>query len=83
MHLEVTGIYYSGSEHFITEVVSKADKIGMGKNLSRFDKCQIVMARWLDHWYSKTEVLQWSRPIKSGPRKQNKYNDQNVDKVMS
>ena len=53
----------------------EAEKMGTHKDLSVFDNGQIVMARQLGQSISKTAnivgvpSLQWSVPIKSGPRK--------------
>ena len=52
------GIYKAASEHFVLKVdVLEAGKMGKRKDLSEFDKGQIVMARRLGQSISKTAAL--------------------------
>ena len=57
-HLLLGGIYKAASEHVILKVdVLEAGKMGKCKDLSKFDKGQIVMARQLGQSISKTAAL--------------------------
>ncbi|KAK3566318.1 hypothetical protein QTP86_032352, partial [Hemibagrus guttatus] len=52
----VTNLCFTASEHFVVDVL-EGGKMGKCKDLSEFDKGQIVMARRLDQSISKTAAL--------------------------
>ena len=61
----------AASEQSVGEVdVLETGKMGKRKDVSDFDKGQIVMARRLGQSISKRQVL-WSVVSKSGPKKDN------------
>lgn len=56
--MAVDGIYWAGSEHLALKVyVLEAGKMGKFKDLSKFAKGRIVMARQLDQSISKIAAL--------------------------